>query len=141
MSGFEIAGLVLGGFTLLIAAVEHHRSIAESVADWWQFKRSYKDCIGTIKHYRLLFVLNLERFLLPLVGGEKETVDALMLDPGGDMWKDPQLKETLEKHLPDSYDVYIEIIEEVRHCVEKLKEDLKIDQPVSPSYFGTSPRI
>ena len=125
MSGIELAGIVLGAFPLLIAALEHYRGSAEVLEDWWQIKKEYKKCKNEIKVQELAFENNLERFLLPLIVDDHH-ITALIADPGGEEWKDPDLEVKLKGRLPKSYDLFLDTISDINATMDGLKEELGI---------------
>jgi hypothetical protein len=82
MSGFEVAGVVLGGFPILISALEHWHHGAKLLKNWWQFRREYRRSLDDINYHKLAFERNLQECLLPLVADDDE-VEALVRDPTG----------------------------------------------------------
>lgn len=125
MSGIEAAGFVLAAFPMLISALEHHRQGYEVLEDWWRFKKEYKKCKQTLKLQKLFFEENLEQLLRPLVRDDDD-LRLLLAEPGGDKWKDRELEQGLKKRLPKSYEIYLEIIDEVSDAMESLKNELGI---------------
>ena len=125
MSGIEIAGIILGAFPLLISALEHYRETAEVLEDWWQIKKEYKKCKNEIKIKELGFENNLERFLLPLIVDDHD-IAALITDPGGEKWKDPDLELKLKSRLPKSYDLFLDTISEINATMDGLKDELGV---------------
>ena len=123
MSGVEIAGLLLGSFPLLISALEHYRASAEVLEDWWQIKKEYKKCKNEIKLQELAFESNLERFLLPLVVDDDE-IGLLIADPGGALWKDPALEDTLKSRLPKSFELFLDIMHDIQEIMNGLRVEL-----------------
>lgn len=123
MSGVEAAGLVLAAFPLLISALEDYRQGFEVLEDWWQIQREYKKCKQNLKLQKLVFEENLEELLRPIVRDEDE-LSLLLADPGGGKWKDRGLEQDLKERLPKSYEIYLEIIDEVNRVMENLKDEL-----------------
>jgi len=125
MSGVEVVGFLLGAFPLLISALEHYRSAAEVLEDWWQIKKEYKKCKNEIKVQELAYENNLERFLLPLIADDNEIL-ALLADPGGARWKDPALEAKLKSRLPKSYDLFLDTISDLQETMEGLNVELGV---------------
>lgn len=126
MSGIEIAGLVLGAFSLLIYALESYREGAELVGDWWRIERAYTKCKQNLKYHQLIFEGNIERFLLPLVVDEDE-LKQLMIDPAGAAWEDPQLEKKLMERLPKAYDTFLGVMADINSLIESLKKELGVN--------------
>ena len=126
MSGIEAAGFVLAVFPLLISALEDYRQGWGILEDWWKIKREYKKCQQNIKLQKLVFEENLEQLLSTLVY-DKDELKLLIADPGGDKWRDAGLEHGLKERLPRSYDIYLEIIGEIKTIMESLKNALGVD--------------
>ncbi|OCK80067.1 hypothetical protein K432DRAFT_453695 [Lepidopterella palustris CBS 459.81] len=123
MSGFEVVGVLLGSFPLIISALEHWRESADVVENWFQIKQKYKKCRREMRIQEEFFRQNIEHYLLPLVVDEDE-LDVLISEPCGPRWKDPALEMRLRSRLPKAYDLYLETIEELAAVMQKLKEEL-----------------
>ncbi|KAF2193527.1 hypothetical protein K469DRAFT_728735 [Zopfia rhizophila CBS 207.26] len=111
MGGIEVAGLVLGAFPLLIHALEHYHR-------------------GTVvlKYHQILFKGNIERFLPPLVVDDDELKDP-MADSGLEAWEDAELEERLKERLPNSYDLFLDIIGDINELMELLKKEIGVSNP------------
>lgn len=77
MSGIELAGLVVGAFPLLIAALEHYRDAANVLEIFWKIKREYKHWVHDLRICELAFERNLEALLLPLIVDDNEILELL----------------------------------------------------------------
>lgn len=42
MSGFEIAGVVLGAFPIVMSGLERYRKAFEPLKSWWKFQRTFE---------------------------------------------------------------------------------------------------
>lgn len=136
MSGLEVAGVVLGAFPLLLAAIEHWHDIANTYELYRRIRRKYKECQHDIEYEKVIYRRNLEALLTPILQDADE-VDRLVADPGGPGWSDPALQERLEERLHGSYHVYREIIIRMEDVVLKLKKELSIDEDSTPSKLST----
>lgn len=129
MSGFEIAGLVLGAFPLAIEALDRYREVAKRCGFWYKIQLEHKKCKDNLTFYRLTYRQQLKLLLLPLVqDGNK--VQRLLADPGGGDWKDPTVAGLLEERLNESYELYKEIIKAIDELMEKLNLELALDRDV-----------
>ena len=136
MSGLEVAGVVLGAFPLLLAAIEHWHDIANTYELYRRIPRRYRECQQDIEYEKMMCRRNLEALLTPILQDADE-VDRLVADPGGQGWNDPALQERLEERLHGSYHVYREIITKMEDVVYKLKKELSIDEGSTPSKLST----
>ncbi|KAK5006941.1 hypothetical protein LTR28_005871 [Elasticomyces elasticus] len=128
MTGVEIAGLLLGSFPVLISALEHYNETRNVLEQWWEIKRQYKKCRRSIELHQLLYLCNLERFLLPIIVSDEE-IKELVSAPLGSRWKDPELEKTLQSRLPPrAYNVYLETITEMNEVMRDLQKELGLDK-------------
>ena len=122
MSGIEVAGLVLGGFPILITALEKWKDGAQVLQGWWQIKREYRRCVHDIEYQKLNFERNLEECLLPLITDDNQ-LRILIADAGGDSWKAPELEERLERRLSDrAYRSYLATIGDMKDTMSELQD-------------------
>ena len=98
------------------------------IDDWWKIKREYKKCQQSLKLQKLAFEENLEQLLSTLVQDDDE-LKLLTAKPGGDLWKGSKLEDGLKARLPRSYEVYLEIINDILDVVETLKKEIGADVP------------
>lgn len=137
MSGFEIAGVVLAAFPIVMSSSEKYRQAFEPLKSWWEFRRSFEvsaylkvdhrvcpyltptqDFINNVGTQRTKFDHNLELLLSPFI--ESETHMGIILsDPSGEAWKDKKLNEKLRLRLSSSYQNYTSI---VLRMIQTLKE-------------------
>ncbi|KAJ4205896.1 hypothetical protein NW759_014373 [Fusarium solani] len=66
MSGFEIAGIVLGGFPILYEAAKTAKSRYKDLKWWWRFETEFEDFISVVDREFISFSLNQEILLSPL---------------------------------------------------------------------------
>lgn len=57
-----------------------------------------------------------------------------LANPGGDRWKDPQFEYKLRKRLGTTYDVYIDIMGELRTSIDNFGQRLKLDLDGKPRF-------
>ncbi|OBT68139.1 hypothetical protein VE03_01611 [Pseudogymnoascus sp. 23342-1-I1] len=123
MSGVEVAGIVLGTLPLMISALEHYRATASVITGWWKVKAEYRKCMHDLTYYKDEFEANLQELLLPMIADDKK-LKLLLEDPGGLIWKDPELNETLRRRIPTRYDSYVDTIYMLHDVIRGLNEAL-----------------
>ena len=126
MSGLEIAGVLLGTFPLIISGIEHWRNCAKVGGFFWKVRKEYSRCRSDVNFHEILYKRNLKALLIPIVN-EAASVDSLVDDPGGKGWKDQALQGKLVERLQESYNVYVEIIQEMNDTAEELRKELCFD--------------
>ncbi|KAL6834901.1 hypothetical protein V8C40DRAFT_233074 [Trichoderma camerunense] len=126
MSGFQIAGIVLGAFPVAINALEAYHDIAERVGLFLSIKNEYTNWKRDLNFYKLSFKVTIEKLLLPLVADD-DMIAELLKEPGGDRWQDTPVAELLEKRLEGSYELYMQYIQSMRRVLDEINRELLID--------------
>ncbi|KAL7917643.1 hypothetical protein ACQKWADRAFT_324459 [Trichoderma austrokoningii] len=125
-SGLEIAGIVLHAFPLAINTLEICRDAAKVVGSFLQIKLAYKKWRDDLEFHRLLFTKNLRQLLLPLVLDDN-TIEELLLAPGGDGWTEEQTVRLFEERLGESYDLYMKYIHGMNQTIIEINRELAVD--------------
>ncbi|RSL58907.1 hypothetical protein CEP53_006007 [Fusarium sp. AF-6] len=102
MSGFEIAGIVLGGFPILIEAAQPLSRYFQGAERWWHFKRDFMTLISTIEDESIAYSQNLELLLTP-VDIDLEVKASLQEDSGSRLWYDPEIQAKLRGRIKIQY--------------------------------------
>ncbi|RSL80970.1 hypothetical protein CEP51_006180 [Fusarium floridanum] len=102
MSGFEIAGIVLGGFPILIEAAQPLSRYFQGAERWWHFKRDFITLISTIEDESIAYSQNLELLLTP-VDIDPEVKASLQEDSGSRLWYDPEIQAKLRGRIKIQY--------------------------------------
>ncbi|KAM0231193.1 hypothetical protein ACHAP5_011133, partial [Fusarium lateritium] len=129
MSGFEVAGIVLGAFPIAISTVkagfENYDAIARKLKLFYAFKCEYKICCDDLVFNRLMFKANLRQLLLPLVVSD-EKVELLLANPGGPEWRQDELDNLLRRRLSDSYTLFSNYVVKMREMLCDLNSQLML---------------
>jgi len=126
MSGFEIAGVVLGAFPIAISALDKYREVATRFGLFFRIQLEYKKWRDDLELHQLLFTRHLKLLLLPLVADD-DKIKVLLAAPGGDSWRDPSVSSLLEQRLRDSYGLYFEYIKGIKRVMDEINRELAID--------------
>jgi hypothetical protein len=125
MSGFEVAGIVLAVFPLVIDGFEKYSELAKRVGLWHQIRLEHFKCLRDLRFHRTVLTSHLRQLLLPLVVDDGH-VKRLLADPGGEGWKEAWLDASLRDRLGESYELYFEYISGMKEVVEELKHELAL---------------
>ncbi|MAD85560.1 MAG: hypothetical protein CL912_21580 [Deltaproteobacteria bacterium] len=125
MSGIEIAGLVLGGFPLLISTAEHYRKGFEPLAKWYKFRTQFIAFIDAVDIQKQLFNLTLECFLRS-IGIEEDELEKFMDNGGYEGWQRPELFQRLRTRLGPSLQVFKSTIKTMNGLMHELETLLLI---------------
>lgn len=128
MSGFEIAGVVLGSFPIVIEALNTYREAARMWGFWLDIRTEYLKCNNELKFHRLRFNQNLKQLILPIVADQAQ-VQQLLAKPGSDLWRQPSIEQQLVDRLQDSYESYLDIIQQLQRTMQDLNDELAINKP------------
>lgn len=118
MSGIEVAGLVLGGFPLLISAAEHYKEGFEPLLKWKRFRTEFISFIDAIDIEKQLFVNTIERFLIEADVPQDE-LKAFMTIPDYKGWE--KNIQVFRSRLGPAYSAYISTINAMRGLMEELQ--------------------
>lgn len=102
MSGFEIAGIVLGGFPLLQEAAQGLRGVFGDVKTWWRFEMEFEVFISSIETEHIKYSLGLEILLSDLDISDEDR-ERLQNDPTCGLWYNPRIKAHLRQRIQDRY--------------------------------------
>jgi hypothetical protein len=126
MSGFEVAGVVLGAFPLLLSALEGYKNAATKARLWLNIRGEYEKCRHEVKAQEVALKSNLRILLLPL-DIDNTKISRLLGAPGGDEWNDADITSQLKDRLHDSYEVFMETVRSIGDAAERLREELVVD--------------
>lgn len=127
MSGIEVVGVVLGALPLIISAFEHAQSFAKKWDLLANFNSENLKVWNDIKDEELMYRLQLQTLLAPLVrDGDltKNRLESLLLSPQSDAWREADLDTALRQRLGEAYDRYFGNIEEIQVLAWQLLEPL-----------------
>lgn len=127
MSGFEIAGVVLGGFPILIEAAKPLSRYLQGAERWWHFKRDFMTLISTIEDESIAYSQNLELLLTP-VDIDPEAKASLQEDAGSKLWHHPEIQAKLKSRIKPQYmSWFLRQLLEMTQILDELFSMLPID--------------
>jgi hypothetical protein len=127
MSGLEVVGVVLGALPLIISGFEHGQSLFKKWNRLANFNSENLKVWNDVKDEELMYRLQLQTLLTPLVrDGDmtKDRLETLLLNPRCDAWKDADIDTALRRRLGEAYDRYIGNVEEIQTLAWRLLEPL-----------------
>jgi hypothetical protein len=102
MSGFEIAGVVLGVFPILQDAAKGLHSVFVHAETWWRFETEFEALISTIETEHIKYSQNLD-ILLGELDIPEEDRSRLQNDPTCTFWYDIRIQAQLRQRIQDRY--------------------------------------
>lgn len=129
MSGFELAGVVLGAFPIAIstlnAGFEKYGAIARKLKLFYAFKSEHKKYRDELKFNQLMFNATLRRLLLPLVVSD-DKIEVLLANPGGPEWNQHEFDNHLRRRLKHSYTLFSDYMVNIKEIINDLNRQLSI---------------
>ncbi len=126
MSGFEVAGVVLGAFPIVLSALEKYRELATRLGLFYRIHLEYKKCRDDLNFHQISFTRQLRQLLLPLVVDD-DKIRELLTSPGGDSWRDQSISNSLKGRLGDSHQLYLEYIHGIERVMGDISRELSVD--------------
>jgi len=129
MSGFEIAGAVLGSIPLLISGLEHYRDGIQTIDNMIKYVIVTNDILTTVSTslaiYRQSFVALVHRLMLP-----ENVIDEICYNRDSTLWKDQSLDDKLQEEFtsPAEYGTYCLAVRRLEKRIAKLKSKLELNQ-------------
>lgn len=128
MSGFEIAGIVLGSFPILIEAAKPFARYLEGAERWWHFKTSFRTLTATLEDELIAYSQNLELLLTP-VDLDSGLKAKLQEDPKSDLWHDPEVQAKLKSRIKNQYMSWFQRqLLDMRETLNEIQGMLPINQ-------------
>ncbi|KAK0645391.1 hypothetical protein B0T16DRAFT_139624 [Cercophora newfieldiana] len=136
MSGFEIAGVVLGSIPLLISGLEHYRDGVETMDNMIQYVAVVDDILVTVSTslaiYRQSFEALVQRLMLP-----ENVLDEIWHNRDSKVWKDKSLDDKLKEEFksPAEYETYRAAVRRLEKRIAKLKSKLELNEDFQPPWM------
>lgn len=125
MSGFEIAGLVLGGFPILLNILDYYERSFAPLDEWWNFRRRFVQFVDDVSQQQMLFQQNLALLLDPVID-DNETFTTLLNDPGTTTWQAANLNEVLGERLGLHRTRFLRVLTDMDEVMRKLRKLLGV---------------
>ncbi|KAI1456075.1 hypothetical protein F4805DRAFT_250115 [Annulohypoxylon moriforme] len=132
MSGFEIAGVVLGAFPIALEALKAYREVSRAFYLFHEIRPEYTKCEQNLKFYHVAFKSHLRRILRPLIEDESKMND-LLSNPEGSFWGERDIMVSLKQRLGEEvYQLLVDCIEGIKDVMEKLNHELVPNSALKP---------
>ncbi|RBR24358.1 uncharacterized protein FIESC28_02848 [Fusarium coffeatum] len=103
MSGFEIAGVVLGLFPIVCDTAKDLRGVFHDAQSWWRFEREFEDFILEIEKQQIAYSPILEILFDPLHQLSLTDREALESNPNSPLWYDLRIQAVLKDRICQKY--------------------------------------
>lgn len=120
MSGFEVAGAVLGAIPLVISALEHYKNGVRTIQRWRRYDKELQCLIRNIETERVKLQNVCEKLLDGLVPPSQ--IDAMVENPGGDLWMNEEIQKKIRARLWRSWAVFEETLKDIQVAIMDISE-------------------
>ncbi|TGJ79341.1 hypothetical protein E0Z10_g9425 [Xylaria hypoxylon] len=128
MSGFEIAGLILGAYPILYDTAKDLRGALKKTKAWWFFERTFDDFVSEVQKEYVSFSQILEILLDPLDLSSDER-RRLQDEPNCSLWHEAHVQDQLRQRIQPKYHVwFMGQLEEMNTALAELHAMLPIDK-------------
>lgn len=135
MSGFEVVGVALAVFPIVVKGISQFAEGAHTIKYWRRYRIQLEDYAALIESNWTTYLNTLEELLGDIITSNDE-YNLLLSDPQGPAWREPKLDMQLRQRLDRSYDVYIKMVKRMRDGLDKLRERLGISASGEVSLFS-----
>jgi hypothetical protein len=122
MSGFEIAGVVLGSIPLLVSALEHYGEGLSTIQRWRKYQRELQSLIRNLETERVKFQNVCEKLLVGLVPASD--IEAMIDDPLSHLWRREAIEKKIRARLWKSSAVFDDTIKDIMTAIDEIKREI-----------------
>ncbi|KXH36708.1 hypothetical protein CSIM01_03102 [Colletotrichum simmondsii] len=125
MSGFEIAGVVLGAIPLILKALDDYNRVARSIETWRHYEREISSLSRNLSNEQARLRNVCDLLLSNLVTASD--YELMIKNPLGPLWKQEDVQRKIKTRLYRSYDTFQRIMEEMEAAIHYIKQKLHLD--------------
>ena len=126
MSGFEVAGIALAVFPILVDGMVRFVDGVRTIKQWRMFRIQLEDYAAVLGTQAVYYQDTLEELLADIAQSEEDIV-TLMAQPRGAIWKKIEYEEQLRQRLGRSHAVYLKTSDKLVNALSLMCEKLGID--------------
>jgi hypothetical protein len=124
MSGFEVAGIVLGSIPIVVSALQYYMNGLGTLKNFRSYKRILKNLILALKTEHANLQNICEKLLIGIA--PQTLIEEMIRDPFGDLWKEEEIFNKLRLRLWSSLQVFDDRVQDMREAIEEMMEKLHI---------------
>ncbi|WKT46771.1 hypothetical protein QSH57_011645 [Fusarium oxysporum f. sp. vasinfectum] len=124
MSGFEVAGIVLGSIPIVVSALQCYMNGLGTLQNFRSCKRILKSLILTLKTEHVNLQNICEKLLIGIA--PQTQIEEMIRDPFGDLWREEEIFNRLRLRLWSSLQVFDDRVQDMREAIEEMMEKLSI---------------
>ncbi|KAH7007113.1 hypothetical protein EDB80DRAFT_613663, partial [Ilyonectria destructans] len=121
MSGFEVAGIVLGTIPLLVSALEAYCSL---MRDWGKAPSELKSLNRQLTTERAKLYNVCDQLISDVV--PQRDIEPMLQDPFGPLWQAKETNEKIRRRLWGSYEPFEDTVQEVGEALDSVMQRLRV---------------
>ncbi|KAK1775126.1 hypothetical protein QBC45DRAFT_383982 [Copromyces sp. CBS 386.78] len=125
MSGFEVAGIILGALPLIVTALESYTKTSEMMHTRRAYTREVKLLARGLETERVKLQNICEQLLIGIALPHK--IEEMIEAPGGKSWEDQEIDGKIRQRLWKSSAIFEGKLEDIDKATKELKLKLQID--------------
>ncbi|CAF3628609.1 unnamed protein product [Fusarium graminearum] len=122
MSGFEVAGIVLGGIPLVISALEHYKNGVSLIQRYRRYERELQRLIRNLETEQVKLQNVCEKLLDGIVS--PSLIDKMVENPGGELWSKQETQKAIRTRLWKSWDVFERTLRDIQTATDEMYDKL-----------------
>ena len=123
MSGFEITGVVLAVFPIVVDGLQRFTNGVRTIKSWRRYKTELAKYSRTLETQSVVYMNTIELLFDGIIQSNHE-IDETMKRPGG-LWI--PYEEKLRVRLGRSYQTYLRIMKDMLEALEATRKELGLD--------------
>jgi hypothetical protein len=140
MSGFDVAGIILGSIPLLISGLEHYSKGVSTIKNMKAYESVLEMMIADFTTSSVIYRNSCEELLSPLMLPDVKFYE-LLNDPKSKAWDSDELGKELRNRLGDSYEPYKSAVEKLNKRIDLLRRKLDLNDDMQVSALIYSLRL
>lgn len=131
MSGFEIAGVVLGSIPIVVSALEYYAKGLGILENFRSYKRLLKSLILALKTEHINLQNICEKLLVGIA--PQTCIEMMIREPFGKLWSEEGINDKLRLRLWTSLPVFDERVQDMKLAIQEIMGRLDIGPGVEVS--------
>ncbi|KAI0532831.1 hypothetical protein GGR58DRAFT_517408 [Xylaria digitata] len=119
MSGFEIAGIVLGALPLVISALNSYSDGISTLKRWRRYNRELRSIVRTLETESVKLQNVCEKLLIGIV--PEPQIEEMVRDPFGDLWRSRETERRIRFRLWKGFASFKETLIEIKGAIDEIK--------------------
>ncbi|KAF5655603.1 hypothetical protein F25303_537 [Fusarium sp. NRRL 25303] len=124
MSGFEVAGIVLGSIPIVVSALQCYMNGLGTLQNFRSYKRILKSLILSLKTEHVSLQNICEKLLTGIA--PQTRIEEMIRDPFGNLWREEEIFNKLRLRLWSSLQIFDDRVHDMREAIEEMMEKLNV---------------